>query len=130
MLRLFFKHKLIGNIGISLISGITALSLAGVAMQMGYSNFKLKAEKQLHILNSIDLQQLFKLEWKNWVDLPLTNDSTTITLSEIDINYQLSTNLKNPSLTSQNYNPDSAIIIENTNGKINFYCTLIERLIS
>jgi len=127
MLRLFFKQKLIGNIGISLISGITALSLAGVAMQMGYSNFKLKAEKQLHILNSIRFATIVQIGMEEgWVDLPLTNDSTTITLSEIDINYQLSTNLKNPSLTSQNYNPDSAIIIENTNGKINFYCTLIE----
>lgn len=127
MLRLFFKQKLIGNIGISLISGITALSLAGVAMQMGYSNFKLKAEKQLHILNSIRFVTIVQIGMEEgWIDLPLTNDSTTITLSEIDINYQLSTNLKNPSLTSQNYNPDSAIIIENTNGKINFYCTLIE----
>jgi hypothetical protein len=127
MLKLFFKQKLIGNIGISLISGITALSLAGVAMQMGYSNFKLKAEKQLHILNSIRFATIVQIGMEEgWVDLPLTNDSTTITLSEIDINYQLSTNLKNPSLTSQNYNPDSAIIIENTNGKINFYCTLIE----
>ena len=127
MLRLFFKQKLIGNIGISLISGITALSLAGVAMQMGYSNFKLKAEKQLHILNSIRFATIVQIGMEEgWVDLPLTNDSTTITLSEIDINYQLSTNLKNPSLTSQNYNPDSAIVIENTNGKINFYCTLIE----
>ena len=127
MLRLFFKQKLIGNIGISLISGITALSLAGVAMQMGYSNFKLKAEKQLHILNSIRFATIVQIGMEEgWVDLPLTNDSTSITLSEIDINYQLSSNLKNPSLTSQNYNPDSAIIIENTNGKINFYCTLIE----
>ena len=127
MLRLFFKQKLIGNIGISLISGITALSLAGVAMQMGYSNFKLKAEKQLHILNSIRFATIVQIGLEEgWVDSPSTNDSITITLSELDISYQLSTNLKNPSLTSQNYNPESSMIIENTNGKISFYCTLIE----
>lgn len=127
MLRLFFKQKFIGNIGISLISGITALSLAGVAMQMGYSNFKLKAEKQLHILNSIRFATIVQIGLEEgWVDSPSINDSITITLSELDISYQLSTNLRNPSLTSQNYNPESSMIIENTNGKIRFYCTLIE----
>lgn len=127
MLRLFFKQKFIGNIGISLISGITALSLAGVAMQMGYSNFKLKAEKQLHILNSIRFATIVQIGLEEgWVDSPSINNSITITLSELDISYQLSTNLRNPSLTSQNYNPESSMIIENTNGKIRFYCTLIE----
>ena len=127
MLRLFFKQKFIGNIGISLISGITALSLAGVAMQMGYSNFKLKAEKQLHILNSIRFATIVQIGLEEgWVDSPSINNSITITLSELDISYQLSSNLRNPSLTSQNYNPESSMIIENTNGKIRFYCTLIE----
>lgn len=116
-----------GNIGISIIGGITALSMAGVAMQMGYSSFKIKAEKQLHILNSIRFATIVQIGMEEgWVLKPETNDSITVTLTDVDSNYPLSSNLKNPSLESQTYNADSSIIIENLNGKINFYCSLIE----
>lgn len=116
-----------GNIGITVVSGITALSMAGVAMQMGYANFKIKAEKQLHILNSIRFATIVQIGMEEgWVVTPETNDSITITLTDIDSNYPLSTNLKNPSLESQIYHSDSSITIENTDGKIDFYCSLIE----
>jgi hypothetical protein len=116
-----------GNIGISVIGGITALSMAGVAMQMGYSNFKVKAEKQLHILNSIRFATIVQIGMEEgWVSTPEINDSIIITLTEVDTNYPLSTNLKNPSLETQIYNESSSITIENNNGKIDFYCTLIE----
>jgi len=127
MFKHLFKSKLMGNIGISIIGGITALSMAGVAMQMGYSNFKIKAEKQLHILNSIRFATIVQIGMEEgWVATPDTNDSITVTLTDVDNNYPLSTNLKNPSLESQTYNTDSSIIIENSNGKIDFYCLLIE----
>ena len=127
MLNRILKMNLIGNIGISIISGITALSLAGVAMQMGYSNFKIKAEKQLHILNSIRFATIIQIGMEeNWVEFPENGNHVIITLSDVDTNFQLSTNLKNPSLNSQNYHTDSSMKIENTNGKINFFCTLIE----
>ena len=127
MLKKILKSKITGNIGITLISGVTALSMAGVAMQMGYSNFKIKAEKQLHILNGIRFATIVQIGMEEgWVSTPQSNDSITVTLTEIDNNYHLSTNLKNPSLESQNYNPNSSITIENNSGKIEFYCTLIE----
>jgi hypothetical protein len=127
MVKRMLKIKLIGNIGISIISGITALSLAGVAMQMGYSNFKIKAEKQLHILNSIRFATIIQIGMEeSWVEFPENGNHVIITLSEVDTNFQLSTNLKNPSLNSQNYHSDSSMKIENTNGKIHFFCTLIE----
>tara|TARA_Y100001935_G_C17303384_1_gene510718 strand:+ start:1919 stop:2380 length:462 start_codon:yes stop_codon:yes gene_type:complete len=127
MFKHLFKSKLMGNIGISIIGGITALSMAGVAMQMGYSSFKIKAEKQLHILNSIRFATIVQIGMEEgWVIQPNTNDSITVTLTDVDNNYPLSTNLKNPSLESQSYNADSSIIIENSNGKIDFYCSLIE----
>ena len=126
MFKHLFQSKLLGNIGISLVGGITALSMAGVAMQMGYSNFKIKAEKQLHILNSIRFATIVQIGMEEgWVSSPENNDSITITLTDIDNNYELSTTLKNPSLASQTYNSDSSITIENTNGKIDFYCSLI-----
>ena len=119
MLKKIFHSKLAGNIGITLISGVTALSMAGVAMQMGYSNFKIKAEKQLHILNGIRFATIVQIGMEEgWVSTPESNDSITITLTEVDNNYHLSTNLKNPSLESQNYNPNSSITIENNSGKI------------
>ena len=40
-----------GSALVGAVAGITALSFAGIAVQMGHSNFKQKAEKQLHILN-------------------------------------------------------------------------------
>ena len=127
MLKKIINSTLTGNVGVTLISGITALSMAGVAMQMGYSNFKIKAEKQLHILNGIRFATIVQIGMEEgWVSTPESNDSITVTLTDIDNNYHLSTNLKNPSLQSQNYNPDSAITIENNSGKIEFYCTLIE----
>jgi hypothetical protein len=127
MFKHLFNSKLMGNIGISIIGGITALSMAGVAMQMGYSSFKIKAEKQLHILNSIRFATIVQIGMEEgWVLKPETNDSITVTLTDVDSNYPLSSNLKNPSLESQTYNADSSIIIENLNGKINFYCSLIE----
>ena len=127
MLKNLISKRFFGNIGLSLISGITALSLAGVAMQMGYSNFKIKAEKQLHILNSIRFATIVQIGLEEgWVLTPASNDSITITLSDINSNYPLASNLKNPSLTSQNYSTDSSITIENNDGKIEFYCSLIE----
>lgn len=127
MFKHFFKSRLMGNIGISVVSGITAISMAGVAMQMGYSNFKVKAEKQLHILNSIRFATIVQIGMEEgWVSTPEINDTITITLTEIDNNYPLSTNLKNPSLESQAYDSDSSITIENSNGKLDFYCSLIE----
>ena len=127
MLKKILNSKIAGNIGITLISGVTALSMAGVAMQMGYSNFKIKAEKQLHILNGIRFATIVQIGMEEgWVSTPESNDSITVTLTEVDNNYHLSTNLKNPSLESQNYNPNSSITIENNSGKIEFYCTLIE----
>ncbi len=127
MLKKIKDKKIYGNIGISIISGITVLSLAGVAMQMGYSNFKVKAEKQLHILNSIRFATIAQIGIEEgWINQPSLNSSVTITLTEIDTNYQLSTNLKNPSETSQNYDPNSSIKIENINGKYEFYCQLIK----
>ena len=53
MFKKVFNKKVLGNIGLSIMGGITAITFAGVAMQMGYSSFKLKTEKQLHILNSV-----------------------------------------------------------------------------
>ena len=95
MFKHFFKSRLMGNIGISVVSGITAISMAGVAMQMGYSNFKVKAEKQLHILNSIRFATIVQIGMEEgWVSTPEINDTITITLTEIDNNYPLSTNLK------------------------------------
>lgn len=127
MFKHLFKSKLMGNIGISIIGGVTALSMAGVAMQMGYSNFKIKAEKQLHILNSIRFATIVQIGMEEgWVSTPDTNDSITITLTDVDSNYPLSTNLKNPSIESQIYSENSSITIENSNGKIDFYCSLIE----
>ena len=51
------------NIGITLVSGITALSMAGVAMQMGYANFKIKGKTTSH-LNCVRFSTIIKLEWK------------------------------------------------------------------
>ncbi|MGC6367451.1 MAG: hypothetical protein ACON35_05560 [Candidatus Marinamargulisbacteria bacterium] len=125
-----FKHlkgKLIGNIGIGLISGLTALSFAGVGIQMGFSGFKARAEKQLHILNGIRFATIIQIGIdEGWVTPPETNNVTTIQINELDELYEFSINLKNPSLNTQEYNETSAIIIENTNGKLNFYCNLIE----
>ena len=126
-----FKHmkkwKLTGNIGVGVISGITALTMAGVAMQLGYSSFKAKAEKQLHILNSIRFATIIQIGIEEgWVSKPELNDSTTITLSDVDTEYNLSSTLKNPSLNTQNYDTDSYIKIENNNGKTIFFCSLME----
>ena len=126
-----FKHmkkwKLTGNIGVGVISGITALTMAGVAMQLGYSSFKAKAEKQLHILNSIRFATIIQIGLEEgWVNKPDLNDSSTITLSDVDSEYNLSSSLKNPSLNTQNYDTDSYIKIENNNGKTIFFCSLME----
>ena len=127
MFKHLIKSTLKGNIGITLISGITALSMAGVAMQMGYSNFKIKAEKQLHILNSIRFATITQIGMEEgWITTPDNNSSITITLTDIDTNYPLSSNLKNPSTSTQNYDPDSSITVNNNGGKLEFYCTLIE----
>jgi hypothetical protein len=127
MFKLIPNHRLNANIGLSIISGITALSLAGVAMQMGYSNFKIKAEKQLHILNSIRFSTIVQIGIEEgWVIAPNTDESLIITLSDIEDNYPLSSNLKNPSQASQNYDLESSVTILNADGKLNFYCTLIE----
>ena len=114
-----FKHmkkwKLTGNIGVGVISGITALTMAGVAMQLGYSSFKAKAEKQLHILNSIRFATIIQIGLEEgWVNKPDLNDSSTITLSDVDTEYNLSSSLKNPSLSTQSYDSDSYIKIERT----------------
>ncbi len=120
-------HKLKGNIGLGVISGITALTMAGVAMQMGYSNFKIKAEKQLHILNSIRFATIIQIGLEEgWVSTPETNNTITITLTEVNNEYSLSTTLKNPSLNNQNYDNSSYIEIRNTDGKNKFFCNLIE----
>ena len=125
IIKRILKQKLSGNIGI--ISGITALTMAGVAMQMGYSGFKIKAEKQLHILNSIRFATIIQIGIEEgWVENPDTNNTILVTLSEIDSDYNLSSNLKNPSLATQMYDDDSYIKIKNINGKTKFYCNLIE----
>ncbi|MEK9727304.1 MAG: hypothetical protein VW397_04255 [Candidatus Margulisiibacteriota bacterium] len=122
----YFFRRVYANIGLSIISGITILSLAGVAMQMGYANFKVKAEKQLHILNSIRFATIAQIGIEEgWISEPSMNESITITLTDIDSNYQLSTNLRNPSETSQNYSPNSSIKIENNNGRYEYYCLLL-----
>ena len=63
---------------------------------------------------------------EGWITTPDNNSSITITLTDIDNNYPLSSNLKNPSTSTQNYDPDSSITINNNGGKLEFYCTLIE----
>lgn len=121
------RSVLKGNIGITLVSGITALSMAGVAMQMGYANFKIKAEKQLHILNCVRFSTITQIGMEEgWITTPENNNSETITSTDIDDNYALTSNLKNPSIDSQNYDPNSTITITNDNGTLKFYCSLIE----
>jgi|TARA_B100001142_G_scaffold296539_1_gene318308 hypothetical protein len=116
-----------GNIGITLVTAITALSMAGVAMQMGYSNFKLKAEKQLHILNAIRFATIVQIGLEEgWVETPDNNTSATISLTDIDASYPLLSHLKNPSQVNQTYHADSSVTINNTSGSLNFYCSLIE----
>jgi hypothetical protein len=122
-----FKQRLWGNIGVGLVSGITALSMAGVAMQMGYSHFKLKAEKQLHILNSIRLATVVQIGLEEgWVNSPDQNGSITLNLSDIDESYPVSSTLKNPSNADQLYGTNSLVTIENNQGKLMFYCALTD----
>ena len=127
---MMFKHakqKLIANIGVGLISGLTAVSFAGVAIQMGFSGFKTRAEKQLHILNSIRFATIIQIGIdEGWVNTPDENSSSTIKLNDLDNDYQYSINLKNPSLKTQKYDLNSSITIENNSGKLHFYCNLIE----
>jgi hypothetical protein len=116
-----------GNMGITLVSGITALSLAGVAMQMGYANFKIKAEKQLHILNSIRFVTLIEIGLEDgWVVAPPINESETITIADVDNAYSMGAHLKNPSQQNQLYHDDSAVIIQNDNGRLVFYSRLMD----
>lgn len=116
-----------GNVGITLVAAITALSMGGVAMQMGYSNFKLKAEKQLHILNAIRFATIVQIGLEEgWVETPILNESISINLTDIDASYPLLSHLKNPSQSNQTYNANSSITITNTSGTLHFYCLLIE----
>lgn len=127
MFKKVFNKKVLGNIGLSIMGGITAITFAGVAMQMGYSSFKLKTEKQLHILNSVRFVTIVQIGIEEgWVPKPGSSSSETIYLSDVETNYDLSTTLKNPSLDSQNYNESSFIIVQNENGKLKFFVELIE----
>ena len=70
MIYKVINKRILGNIGISIISGITALN-SSVAMQMGYSNFKVKAEKQLHILNSVRFATIAQIGLEEgWINEP------------------------------------------------------------
>ena len=121
------KKYIKGNIGIGLISGITALSFTGVAIQIGYTGFKQKAEKQLHILNSIRFATIVQIGIEEgWVNLPDSNGTTEIKLIDINTSTPVNIQLKNPSLLTETYDDDSAIIIENNNGTLEYYCNLLE----
>ena len=121
------RKYLSGNIGLGLISSITALSFTGVAIQIGYTGFKQKAEKQLHILNSIRFATIVQIGIEEgWVNSPETNSTTEIKLVDINTNGPVNIQLKNPSLITETYDDDSAIIIENNNGILEYYCNLLE----
>ena len=114
------RKYLSGNIGLGLISSITALSFTGVAIQIGYTGFKQKAEKQLHILNSIRFATIVQIGIEEgWVNSPETNSTTEIKLVDINTNGPVNIQLKNPSLITETYDDDSAIIIENNNRILN-----------
>ena len=81
---MFNIKKLKATALVSAVAGITALSFTGIAIQMGHSNFKASAEKQLHILNSIRLSTIVQIGIEEqWVDLN-DSSSTTVYLSDID----------------------------------------------
>ena len=123
----FFSRRLRGSLGISLITGITAITMAGVAIQMGYANYKLKTEKQLHILNSIRFATIVQIGLEEgWLSTPASNTSASITLTEVDAGYNFSSNLKDPSNDSTTYKTSSYILVNNDNGTLKFYASLIQ----
>ena len=123
----FFSRHLRGSLGVSLITGITAITMAGVAIQMGYANYKLKTEKQLHILNSIRFATIVQIGLEEgWLSTPASNTSASITLTEVDAGYNFSSNLKDPSNDSTTYKTSSYILVNNDNGTLKFYASLIQ----
>ena len=123
----FFSRHLRGSLGVSLITGITAITMAGVAIQMGFANYKLKTEKQLHILNSIRFATIVQIGLEEgWLSTPASNTSASITLTEVDAGYNFSSNLKDPSNDSTTYKTSSYILVNNDNGTLKFYASLIQ----
>jgi hypothetical protein len=123
----FFSRRLGGSLGISLITGITAITMAGVAIQMGFANYKLKTEKQLHILNSIRFATIVQIGLEEgWLSAPASNTSASITLTQVDLGYNFSSNLKDPSNDSTTYKTSSYILVNNDNGTLKFYASLIQ----
>ena len=119
--------KLKGNVGTTIITAATAITFGGIAMQMGYSSFKIKAEKQLHILNSIRFSTIVQIGIEeDWVDAPSQSNSAIVHLSDVEANYSLSSTLKNPSDPSQLYHDDSNVVIQNDSGKLKFFVELIK----
>ena len=111
---------------VSAVAGITALSFTGIAIQMGHSNFKASAEKQLHILNSIRLSTIVQIGIEEqWVNLN-DSSSTIVYLADIDNSYNVSSTLKNPSTSSQAYDVNSYVLIESNNNYYSFFVYLKE----
>lgn len=121
------RLRLKGSVGAMVFSGLTLITFGGIAMQMGFSNYKIRAEKQLHILNSIRFSTIIQIGLEEgWLTKPINGQSETFDLITVDASYPLSTTLRNPSLKTQKYSTNSNILVSNTNGKYTFYAQMIE----